>query len=364
MTARSSSRLRSVFGPLAALVVLCASAAPLWAAPSVVGDEVTITRVDVAGFPAVGIEISAPAGVVGALAPTDVSVTENGLPVKVDMTRVPANRLEVVLLLDISGSMAQGRAINAAKAAAVQFLNSLPPEVAVGVVAFNGSVKLISALSTDRVFLASAINGVEAFGETALYDAILFAPTLFSGGTTDRQMVVLSDGGDTVSHASLADAVAVAGKIRTSAVELVSSEANHGSLAQLTAADSGTLSSVTDPAALGGLYQKIANALVNRFRLSFTSTASGQATYVVKVKTKTATLTATATATLPAVVATTAPPNTVATTTTSTLAPTATSVKLPEESTGALSKVSTSTLLALGAAAFFRYFASLDLPEK
>jgi hypothetical protein len=150
---------------------------------------------------------------------------------------VPTDGLEIVLLIDTSGSMNENAALESAKDAAVAFLAELPTEVPVGVVGFSDSPSLVSPLTTDRVAIAAAVGQLRAAGRTAMYDAIVFGDSLFSGGTTDRQFVLLSDGGDTASVATLDDARAVTTNVRTNAIEIVTSESNSEAMASL--ADAG-----------------------------------------------------------------------------------------------------------------------------
>ena len=76
-------------------------------------------------------------------------------------------------------------------------------------------------------------NQLRAAWQTSLYDGIVFGNSLFSGATDDRQFVLLSDGGDTSSAATLEDALAVTSEVRTNAIEIVTSESNSDALAQL-----------------------------------------------------------------------------------------------------------------------------------
>lgn len=267
--------------------------------------QVTITKVDTTKFPTVNIEVGVPGGLVGTLTEANVQVTENGVAVPFTLQQVPANRLEVVLLLDTSGSMKEGDAIGAAKVAAQDFLAALPLEVSVGVVSFDDAPKLVSGLTTDRAALVNAINGLVADGETSLYDGIVLARSVLSGTTTDRQFVLLSDGGDTVSRNTLEAALGVTAGIRTSVIELTSSEANRDALLQIAASGNGSLSSASDPAGLSDLYVEVANALVNRYRLVVTSTSTGPATYSVQITDDGTTLSAETAVTLPDVVPTT-----------------------------------------------------------
>lgn len=318
-------------------------------------DGLTITDVDVS--PDAGtIEFSLPASVADGLDPaTAVVVLESGVPVAdAQVSPVPSNGLEVVLVIDVSGSMREGDAIDAARQAASGFLDALPREVPVGVVAFGDTVSLTSPLGTDRAATRAAIEGLQAKGETALYDALVFSQQLFSGGTTDRQIVLLSDGGDTLSSNTQEAAVLVATSIRTNVIELTSSEANTLVLAQLASAKGGFRAAATDPAALAGLYGDVADDLLNRFRVAFTPSVYGDVTYTVRVATANGALEAAT------VVAVAPPPTTIIPTSTSSADTSASADVTPAEGgegvTGGTSTdegLSSNVLRIVGAVALF-----------
>lgn len=249
-------------------------------------DGIEISGIDLDAFPEVGFDVAIAANLTdGSVDVQDVTVSENGQPIEVEVAPVPTDGLEVVLLIDTSGSMNEGAALEAAKLAASGFLDELPAEVPVGVVGFAGTPSLVSPLTTDRNALRAALDQLQASGKTAMYDGIVFGNTLFSGGTSDRQFVLLSDGGDTASVATLDDAIAVTSQARTNAIELLTSESNSEAIASLARAGNGRLTSVADPAGLGVLYQEVARSLVNRYRVGFTSHASGETNYKVQIAT-------------------------------------------------------------------------------
>jgi tight adherence protein B len=319
-------------------------------------------RVDLDDFPEVQFDVSVAAGLTdGPVGSDDVTLLEDGQPVRVTVLPVSTEGLEVVLLLDTSGSMNENGAINSAKLAAASFLDELPAEVPVGVVAFSDAPSLVSPLTTDRGALRGAIGQLRAGGRTSLYDGIVFGNSLFSGASDDRQFVLLSDGGDTASVATLDDALVVTSVVRTNAIEIVTSESNSEALGQLAASGNGRLTSITDPAALGALYQEIARSLVDRYRLSFTSAASGPTDYTLTVNTLFGPLTANTSVDLPATPATTtstAPPTTAPPTTarpavdSDETSAASTAAPPPPGQTGSDDASSSSVPLVIGAAAF------------
>ena len=78
--------------------------------------------------------------------------------------------------------------------------------------AFNEGFRTLHRFSGDQASLAESLSGLSPQKETALYDALIksfasFGPT--SEGEA-RYIVLLSDGGDTASVATLEEAMAAA----------------------------------------------------------------------------------------------------------------------------------------------------------
>lgn len=321
-------------------------------------DGLELGRVDLDDFPEVQFDVSVAASLIdGPLVADGITLLENGQPMPVTVAPASTDGLEVVLLLDTSGSMNENNAIGSAKLAAATFLDELPAEVPVGVVAFADTPSLVSPLTIDRNALLGSIDQLGAAGRTSLYDGIVFGNSLFSGSTDDRQFVLLSDGGDTSSTTSLDDALAITTEVRTNAIEIVTSESNTDALVSLAASGNGRLTSITDPAALGALYQEIARSLVDRYRISFVSEASGSTDYTLTVNTVFGPVSASRSVVLPdapAPTTTATAPSTTAAVSNDTAATTVTSAPVPRPSgqTGSDDSGSSSTIpLVIGAAA-------------
>ena len=121
-----------------------------------------------------------------------------------------------VLAIDTSGSMATNNRIGAAKTAARAYLNRVPADVAVGLVTFSSTATLRVAPTKDRAVVRNAIAGLQATGDTALYDAVSLATSTL-GAQGDRSILVLSDGKDEGSRTTLAANVA---RLRTAKIAL------------------------------------------------------------------------------------------------------------------------------------------------
>ena len=138
-----------------------------------------------------------------------VSVDGTTLPATASPTQAvdataTAQQREVILTLDVSGSM-KGAGIAAARSAAISYATNLPPDVRVGLVTFSDTAHTLLAPTVDRAALKTAIGTVVAGGNTALYDGIVAAAAAMRGLPRDsvRRLLILSDGDDTSSSHTL-----------------------------------------------------------------------------------------------------------------------------------------------------------------
>jgi tight adherence protein B len=300
-TGRGRARWPTAIGVTSGSLAIAALALGDAAARAQEPTPVDIASIDAAAYPTVTAVVTAPTGLAGVDYTADAfEVLENGQPVDSTVERIPTSTLEVILVFDTSGSM-QGEPLAAAKDAAEEFLAVMPPEVRVGIVGFGPTPALLAAPTADRGTLAAQLDNLTADGETALYDAVVQATSQFSPEASDRAVVLLSDGGDTASAADLRQAEAAASGATVNVIELVTPESNRAALEQLATAGGGTVSSASDPAALADLYQATAQALVNRYRVTYTSAGHGATNLTVRLTTDEGTREATKQVELPPV---------------------------------------------------------------
>lgn len=147
-----------------------------------------------------------------------------------------------MLVVDISGSM-KGAGIAGAKQAATAFLNVVPPDVRVGLVTVSTTAALVAPPTTNRGVLKADVAALQVQGNTALYDGTLLA--LQAVGTQgSRTIVLLTDGHDEGSKATLAQAVsALHGSkgVTLDAVSFGTTSAQVEPLRQLTTASGGRI---------------------------------------------------------------------------------------------------------------------------
>lgn len=136
------------------------------------------------------------------LTPAQFRLVEDGRPQTILHFAAEEAPLEIVVAMDISGSM--GAAIDDLKAAVRQFLMQLKPADRVTLVAFNAEMFVLARREADAAARLAAIDGVTAWGGTALYDAIMRSLDLLSRQPGRRSLVVFSDGDDQSSQATFA----------------------------------------------------------------------------------------------------------------------------------------------------------------
>ena len=130
-----------------------------------------------------------------------------GTPDNVNKGKAPLR--ETMVVIDTSGSMA-GQGISAARSAALSYMASVPADVRLGLVTFSAQPHVVLRPTTSRASFKNAVRGIRAGGETSLYDGIVAAVGALDNSAADasRRLLVLSDGDDTSSLHSLADAIA------------------------------------------------------------------------------------------------------------------------------------------------------------
>jgi len=136
---------------------------------------------------------------IGGMKESDFTVYENGVEREVTKV-VPTNEpFNLVLLLDVSGSVEER--IEFIRKAARDFLNTASPQDRIAIISFRDDIQVISDFSTDRRMLSRKLDEIDAGGGTALYDALGFvlADTVKQLRGERTAVVILSDGDDNKS---------------------------------------------------------------------------------------------------------------------------------------------------------------------
>jgi VWFA-related protein len=136
---------------------------------------------------------------IGGMRESDFTVWENGIERRVTNV-TPANEpFNLVLLLDVSGSVEER--MDFIRKAARDFLRTTSPQDRISIISFRDDIQVISDFSTDRQMLSKKLDEIDAGGGTALYDAlgyVLSEPLKRLRGERTA-IVVMSDGDDNKS---------------------------------------------------------------------------------------------------------------------------------------------------------------------
>jgi Ca-activated chloride channel homolog len=124
-------------------------------------------------------------------------------------------RADIVLVVDVSGSMEEDGKLDQAKAGLETFLTRILPEDRVGLVSFSSTASVDidpAPLSQNRIPLSDAIQRLRPQGKTAIYDSLLTAkqsldnlPTPEGGEERIKAIVLLTDGEENASQTSFDD---------------------------------------------------------------------------------------------------------------------------------------------------------------
>jgi Ca-activated chloride channel family protein len=147
---------------------------------------------------------------------SDFTIFENGQErtvTQVDPASAPFN---LVLLLDVSGSVEEH--INFIRKAARNFINTVGQHDRIAVISFRDDIQVISDFTTDHALLSQRLKDIDAGGATALYDALAYTlvEQLKQLRGERTAVVILSDGDDNksfVPFGAVLDAVVESGAL-------------------------------------------------------------------------------------------------------------------------------------------------------
>lgn len=181
----------------------------------VFADGIEVTDVKADNYPRVVVRFSARAAdgsPLTDLKPGQLRIEENGVEQRnVDFysLRESSPDLWTVLVMDVSGSMNDEGKLDQAKAAAKQFLSRLRTRDRTSVATFSRDVVLQQQPTGDLSVLNRTIDALKADGPTRMNDGLArgVAEVLRAPAKARKVVVLLSDGEDTDSRTSLADAM-------------------------------------------------------------------------------------------------------------------------------------------------------------
>ena len=245
--------------------------------PLVIGAEVEVVSVPVLVFDKAG-------RFVPDLKKEEIQIFEDGvrqeityLGTSIGEERIP---LSIALTLDTSGSMQPS--IDFLKEAATYFTGKLDPSDQALVVQFNESVKSSSEFTSDIDRMDSFINGLQVWGGTALYDAVLYSLDRLRDRPGRKALILLSDGDDNgASRASKRDVSALARSLEVSiyAVGIQGFDTPRGFLKDLANDTGGLYYFPNKVAELIKVFEAISKDLKNNYLVAYSPKRPADNTY-------------------------------------------------------------------------------------
>jgi tight adherence protein B len=239
-----------------------------------------IRSVDATGYPLLRVTLVAPLG------STTPKLTENGRAV-VGYSAVNLGRTKsIVLALDRSQSM-RGRPLARAVAAAESFAGGSRSDDHVGVVAFGSSAIALTPSGSSPGAARDQLSGltVDPAAGTALYDAIVLAAARLAGDDRPgRAIVVVTDGKDVSSLATLQDAISAARSAHAAvyAIGIGGPSFTPYALRRIARETGGSYRRAASTAGLAGTYEALRQELTRTWSLSYlTAAASGSSVRLV-----------------------------------------------------------------------------------
>lgn len=144
--------------------------------------------------------------VVTGLGVDDFQVSEDGRPQAIAVFAASEFPLAVAVGIDRSFSMTVDR-LSIAKSAARAFIKALRPDDQVMVMAIGSAAEASAPLSADHATAIAAIERLDRWGTTPLYDATVAVLNAIQPAKGRRALVLLSDESDRYSRTSATDLI-------------------------------------------------------------------------------------------------------------------------------------------------------------
>jgi Ca-activated chloride channel family protein len=184
-----------------------------------------------------------------------------------DLWQSARKDVNLVMLLDVSGSMA-GQKMENMRDAAVQFVEQMGDDDYITIIPFSHELPVIAfhqQVGPERAQIVEAIQRLDAAGDTALYDAVGTGAQLIGQSTspeTANALVVLTDGQDTYSYNYNFDQALIdlaAGNDTTVFTIAYGSDADERVLSQLAYGANGNFF-LGDEASIAAIYEEMSAA--------------------------------------------------------------------------------------------------------
>ena len=211
--------------------------------------------------------------------PYSLQVTENGIPVIPHLAPIGEHRvpLSVAVVLDTSNSM-RGEPLSAAVDAAETLIGQKPARSEAAVFGFAETPYQIHAWSADPATFDASLQAITPSAGTSIWDAVgLASQSVGERHGASRALVLLTDGRDTTSGATVTDAVNAARSVhaRVFVVGLPGASSDRADLDTLVAETGGKFVQVHSLGELNRVYSALATELSRQYVLTYTSQLRG-----------------------------------------------------------------------------------------
>jgi Ca-activated chloride channel family protein len=202
----------------------------------------------------------------------DFQVREDGRPQTIATFAAGAFPLALAVGLDRSFSMTPER-LAMAKSAARAFIRALRPADQVMVVAIGSETETVAPLSIDHVRAVAALDRLDRWGTTPLYDATLAAMDEIQPARGRRALILLSDGVDRFSRTSVSDLINRARRKDVLVYPIAIGQTKAPVLAELAAVTGGHAFVVRDARDVDATLAAIARELRSQYLLGYSPDA-------------------------------------------------------------------------------------------
>ncbi len=229
---------------------------------------VKVSGLETGGYPQIKVNV-----VTSKRTSTAPLLLENGSRVTLTSAQNLGRAKSVVLAVDRSQSM-KGKPLADAAAAARSFILAKPAGDRIAISTFATTPQMVTGFSTSTIDADIALRTipVDKVQGTTLYDAlVLSAQKLAAEHLPARVIIVVTDGNETRSRASLQDAISAAQQAGAAVyvVAIESAKFTPGPLKELATKTGGNYYGAASSQALTGVYRSIAAELGRTWRLEY-----------------------------------------------------------------------------------------------
>jgi len=205
------------------------------------------------------------------LTPESVHLKEDGIALttyRIATADTLNEPFRVALLVDISGSMKAGGAIDSAREAIADFLGAMDPAAKVRITTFGDAVQTLADWETPREVAVQRVNALQAVGtRTLLYDGLADVMTALKAEVRGRRAIILlTDGRDEGSHRTVDDVARLAQDLGVPLFALAyGPSADSASLERLAQVSGGWAVRAQTPRDLAAFYDSVRRYLMSQY---------------------------------------------------------------------------------------------------